>query len=47
MDLILIYIILAFLGTSLAVLTYIVYEFYTDVKKFMTRFDRTDFDKFI
>lgn len=47
MDLFLIYIILAFLGTGLAVLTYIVYEFYTDFKKFMARFDRTGVDKFI
>lgn len=47
MDLILIYIILAFLGAGIAVLTYIVYEFYTDFKKFMARFDRTGFDKFI
>lgn len=47
MDLILIYMILAFLGAGLAVLTYIVYEFYTDFNRFMTRFDQTGFDKFI
>ena len=47
MDLILIYIILAFLGTGIAVLTAIVFEFYTDFKEFIARFDKTDFDKFI
>ena len=47
MDLILIYIILAFLGASIGILTYIVYVFYTDFKKFMARFDRTGFDKFL
>lgn len=33
MDLILIYIILAFLGAGIAVLTAIMLEFYTDLKK--------------
>lgn len=47
MEFILIYIVLGFISVGVAILAYIVNEFYTDFKEFSKKVDNTEFDNFL